>query len=186
MRRIIFFLLLLGIVGFSVYVVLFNESFWRFIITGEENGYHPYIPEGYRGWETLKAVLRGNTDWNFDADTIFLKYSLLLFLGLLAIQVVLMLLTFFLNRCRLSNSRRFYRMVSVFATASLLLTLAYIGRAVYAIHFENFPPGLFGADWSTSWSLHTFPVWFYVPIVSAILLTFIASIFRVGDRNNGM
>jgi hypothetical protein len=156
MKRLVYFLLLVGGIGAASYLVLFTE--YGFI--------------GGTGLDYLKDVLEvvKNGDWEwtkFDILTIF-TYGLVAFLFINAVLILALLIMAVTTLLRFGRVYRFYATFWWF----LLSALVFTGVTAYVlVDSGSFMDALKEVPWE-----------FYVPIAVAFVMVVIGVVFKKSER----
>ena len=158
MKRILFYLLLVGTIVGSSAVVLWVK------------GFLPYSSiSGATGQSWLEAWVKSMTNGTFKmgasaAD--FLLYGLTLFILMNAAILLTMLLVFLFSGFNLNKIAKFYRICIWYFVASLVITGVYIGYVIgYKVPFKDIP-------WMA-----------YIPIALGIIIIVIGIIFRKTEKH---
>ena len=171
MKRLFFFILLVASIGASVNIVLFVPGFWEFNPSGETGG---AIPSG-TGYDMLYFFFTNLSDWEWAVNVeTFMIFALISFVVLSVASFLILTFILLLTLGNLNNSRRLYRNTAWFLSASLTLSGIYIWMVVDVINsYEGF-----------SFGINTLPIWFYVPLGTAILSTIIGGVLRATEVND--
>jgi len=176
LKRLIFFLFLVASIGASLVMVLFVEQFWLINITGNSGDAGNILePIGGTGWDLIYTFFNNISDWEFAFDwTNILLFSTIAFSIFCIAILITLLLILLINKGNLNRSRSLYRNAAIFFVGVLPLIGGYIWMLVDVINLAG-PAG--------NWSVRAFPVIFYIPFVTGLVMTIWSAIARVTETN---
>lgn len=169
MRKLLFFVFLLAGIAGSLYILLFVDAFFIY------NGSYQIGGTTYSGYARLGNLFRNITSFRFGTTPYhFLTYAKVLFLIVCSTLIIRLILRFIFTLGTLGKASRVYRKSIWFLLACMVLSCAYVWYVANATSAED----------ATGFSLRTLPIWFYLPIVAAIICTAMAGAFQDFDQRD--
>lgn len=165
---------MLAAIGGSVCVVLFVPGFWEYSLTGNTDG---VVSASGNGFDIIRHFLENISthEWGWSTQNSIL-YAMVLFLIFSAVDVIILVFAFIFNFGNLNRSKKLLRSSSAFMTAATILTTAYVYMVFDSISVAR------NAGIDTSWGVRTFPIFFYIPILSALIMSVLAAVFRSSEK----